>query len=492
MITHVDFPGGPSQRRSGLGVRRAGAIWHACVFVCFASAAIEFVALLALATFVGGMAFATRDYLRRGPLSFTAMSVYAFSSGVLFGGANFALYISEGSRYQALFYGYGAFDYTYEAQVIATTGMVVPLLAYDWLRKIRWAGGKGIFPGVGFTMWPKGVTRFALCLVFLSWALRIAELPLGALGTFKVFLELGPAIGIFVLRMNHLDHGVGERPRVSGRVIFGIVIIEVVYQVLFGFLRTEAIWPVVGFLAPDMLRKQLSRRTLVVAGSALLGFVLVFQPLASLRQSTGGLSRAPQLLSSEYVAHDVKGPYVVVGALDVVARLSTINQLSQVARLAEEDGLQGGRTMSGAAFVFVPRIFWPDKPSIVPGQWFAERLGRGQPTATGFSNAINMTVPGELYLNFGWVGMLGGLVVLALLYAVVWDAVGHLMENGNVVALSLGMVLITQALFVGSSAVAVIQIFLVYMAALAFGWAHQVFAGRRPGAGRPVSLARPR
>lgn len=134
--------------------------------------------------------------------------------------------------------------------------------------------------------------------------------------------------------------------------------------------------------------------------------------------------------------------------------------------------------MSGAMFVFIPRVLWPDKPTVVPGQWFAERLGRGQATATGFSNAINMTVPGELYLNFGWLGMLLGLTMLALLYAVVWDAVGNLKNPRNVIASTLGMVLLTQALFVGSNAAAVIQVILVYIATLVLGWIYQVFNGQ--------------
>lgn len=459
--------------------RQAGAVWQACVLVCLAGVLIRSPEVLAAATFVGGLAFAVRDYGRAGHHSVSAMTVYAVASALLFGGANLAVFLAHGSRYRSMFYGYGAFEFAAGAQIIATAGALVPLLVYEHLRRVRWSGKGRPFPAVGFPVSPAHVTRFALWLLTIAWAVRIFDIPVGSLGTLSVFLDLGPAIAVFILRMNRPVHPIRFRAQAIDLFPLALVIVDVVYQVLFGFLRVEVLWPVMGFVLPDVLRKRIRRRTVVVLAVALLAFALVFQPLASLRRSSSGLARAQDLVAGVTLdgqAGSVEGFPVLVGTLAVVARLSTVNQLSQVARIAHEDGLQHGRTMEGMQFVFIPRLLWPSKPNIVPGEWFAERLGRGQRTADGFSSAINMTVPGELYLNFGPIGMLLGLVVLAFLYAVVWDAVGHLSEPRNVIAAALGMVLLTQALFVGSNAAAVIQVILVYLATLALGWAYRVVA----------------
>src|SRR6478609_3497096 len=84
---------------------------------------------------------------------------------------------------------------------------------------------------------------------------------------------------------------------------------------------------------------------------------------------------------------------------NILARSSTLNQLSQVVELQVEDGYYNGATMSYIAFAFIPRFIWPEKPLIMQGRWFANEIGMAyNHGSTGslmdVNNSINMTVAG--------------------------------------------------------------------------------------------------
>jgi hypothetical protein len=108
---------------------------------------------------------------------------------------------------------------------------------------------------------------------------------------------------------------------------------------------------------------------------------------------------------------------------NIMVRRSTINKQSQIFNLVARNGFYNGKTMSYFVYVFIPRIIWPEKPIIARGQWFARQLGMGQSIGRGryaFSNAINMTIPGELYLNFGWAGVMIGCTAVGFLLMTIW------------------------------------------------------------------------
>jgi hypothetical protein len=93
----------------------------------------------------------------------------------------------------------------------------------------------------------------------------------------------------------------------------------------------------------------------------------------------------------------------------MLSRLTTINQLSQIGRLVDEEGYLRGQTLAYLAYAFIPRFLWPQKPAIAKAAWFALHIGLAYVRSDGqISNAINMTIPGELYLNYGWDGVFVG------------------------------------------------------------------------------------
>ena len=73
-----------------------------------------------------------------------------------------------------------------------------------------------------------------------------------------------------------------------------------------------------------------------------------------------------------------------------------------------------GHTLVPLAAGPVPRFLWPSKPKTGLGRWFTERYWA---PGTKNTSAQPITVVGEGYVNFGFVGVIGLLVILAGVWA---------------------------------------------------------------------------
>ena len=74
---------------------------------------------------------------------------------------------------------------------------------------------------------------------------------------------------------------------------------------------------------------------------------------------------------------------------------------------------QHGRTWRGVAYVFIPHVLWPDKPSGNITTEFSTTYG-GLSAARGDGLTLSPTLPGDFYLNFGLVGLLIGFCLLGV------------------------------------------------------------------------------
>jgi hypothetical protein len=84
----------------------------------------------------------------------------------------------------------------------------------------------------------------------------------------------------------------------------------------------------------------------------------------------------------------------------------------------ERDGYQMGATMEYAAYAFIPRVIWPEKPSVSKGDWFNKYVGAAPGTSLG------ITAVGELYWNFGVLGVVIGMFVLGCGFGILWRLAG--------------------------------------------------------------------
>ena len=108
----------------------------------------------------------------------------------------------------------------------------------------------------------------------------------------------------------------------------------------------------------------------------------------------------------------------------LMERFSCIAQLTNIIRLTKEKGFYNGTASLPLISALIPRFIWPDKPKIELGAWFAIEIGAG--TISDFTgrsnNSVNMTIPGELYLDFNWFGVAIGCMFWGCLLAVFWNS----------------------------------------------------------------------
>jgi hypothetical protein len=89
----------------------------------------------------------------------------------------------------------------------------------------------------------------------------------------------------------------------------------------------------------------------------------------------------------------------------------------------KESGLLLGETMKYASYAFIPRLIWPDKPTVTRGGWFSAQLGLFASEADA-TYAIGMTAVGELYWNFGTSGVLVGMFAIGCFQGMLWRMAG--------------------------------------------------------------------
>jgi hypothetical protein len=152
-----------------------------------------------------------------------------------------------------------------------------------------------------------------------------------------------------------------------------------------------------------------------------------------------------------------------------LSRFSSLNQLSQVKKVADEDGYYYGETMSYLAFGFIPRFIWPEKPLIQQGAWFAYRIGMARIINGKYSNSIDMTPAGEFYLNFGWIGVIIGCYLLGFFFCSLWKTTDFWNSEENLLGSFFGFYLLFMGLFsFGADLQVVLTLIAIYLSCLAF------------------------
>jgi hypothetical protein len=76
---------------------------------------------------------------------------------------------------------------------------------------------------------------------------------------------------------------------------------------------------------------------------------------------------------------------------------------------------QNGRTLLDLPFAFIPRLIWPNKPGVPAGQLFNKEFTPGGDPDT----FISPSHLGELYWNFGWLGVIVGMTSIGAMLGAV-------------------------------------------------------------------------
>ena len=162
-------------------------------------------------------------------------------------------------------------------------------------------------------------------------------------------------------------------------------------------------------------------------------------------------------------ANEVSNPDVIEET--PLSRATNFNQLSQVARLVDQKGVYSGTTLSYMTYAFIPRFLWPEKPLIQIGAWFATEIGLGWKDKSGkYHNSINMTVPGEFYLNFGFVGVITGCLIFGFIFGLFWNSISFWNSDRDLLGILFGSYLLFLGFFtIGADIQIIVTIISVYL-----------------------------
>lgn len=86
-------------------------------------------------------------------------------------------------------------------------------------------------------------------------------------------------------------------------------------------------------------------------------------------------------------------------------------------------GYRQGETMERIAYSFIPRILWPEKPTVTVGGWFYMYAG-GQKEEGETDTSFGITATGECYWNFGMPGVVIGMLIIGLTIGGLWRLSG--------------------------------------------------------------------
>lgn len=448
--------------------------------------------IVSLASALAAAGLAALDASRSSGGGITPITLYALAAFVT-ESANVIGLLSEEGASRSVYFLYAVDEHLLLASWLSLAGTVLPVLGFfmivrdpGWSRAIEWL--PPVYGRVWFRHLVIGGTLLAVGVIGLRWLGIVPNL-----GTVTAVLLEMPAIVTFVLARAAAASG---HQRVLWLALC-LALLEGVRALLFDFLRGNVIAPFVAFVLGALLGsgslRLLRTRFFVPVYAAAIVFVAYFGAFGVARTSSGGVERIMRTIEIEGVPEE----YAVETRQrqNVIGRLTNFNQLSQIGRLVEEDGFYGGSTLEYLGTAFIPRFLWPEKPIIAKGSWFAVRIGQAYIKPDGLSsNSVNMTVPGELYLNFGWLGTLLGCTAFGALIAILWLRTYFWQDPHNTFGSAFGFFLFWFAIWLGIDLQVLVTLLAIYLTLAFAGFAYrssfQVPQPGRANGARPTEPSR--
>jgi hypothetical protein len=318
------------------------------------------------------------------------------------------------------FHSYVREEYLIESALIELIGDYVLLLSIDlFIRK-----------DIKFMPLKRVALSNSLIYILLFTSLTIIFLNINSkIGTFSKALIFFPIGLIFYWSLNLFSRENimlnSKHRKFQVLLLYCLVISLTIHSFFNSYLRSAILMPSIAYLLGNFIsdpnpRFFLKLRILPVF---IVGFLFysTFSAFGTLRSKIQDKSERLEILfNSDELLED----YGLEDKEDksIWARKSTLSQISAGVELTARKGFYYGETLEYLAYVFIPRFIWANKPLVMQGQWFAVEIGNSIIRDLGkANNSINMTIKGELFINFGWIGMIIGLVLFAFLIAVLWN-----------------------------------------------------------------------
>jgi hypothetical protein len=319
--------------------------------------------------------------------------------------------------------------------------------------------------------------------------------------TTSAFVAMGPAL-TFIVMLGHLVLPLGLLILAYGYARFRtfrwfvLVMVMLLSQVILGFVGDTKGLPLQAgmlvILARTLMDNRLPRAWLIGGAVAVALMFPVFQAYRAEVVGVRGLNRAQaaqdigKVLDIALAAEDkVNAGKPGQRAQTIFERASTKSNVELVFdRVGIEAPFQHGRTLMDLALAFIPRLLWPDKPGVATGQVFNKEVVRGDG-----DTFISPSHLGELYWNFGWPGLIGGMLLVGALLGAV-GARSSLAEGVSATRLLILLATVNGLClgFEGSIAIS----YVVWLRSIAaVGLLHLLFARRQASAGSPAEPLSP-
>ena len=258
----------------------------------------------------------------------------------------------------------------------------------------------------------------AVVIIPVGWVVRlIAEFGLmpdragsGALGAVSMFTSFGIAL----LTLCYVRH--------RSRGALTLMFLLIPPSVVFGFFtgsKSEALLPVVMIALVHVV---VSRRLRAWWVAAFLLVMAFFYPISEVYRTYAwgrGLSAVDVIASPDRAIKLIErfnkattlGEHIGLGLEATSHRLNGLGILSTIVRDAgNRVPFQGGWSLVYVPASYIPRVLWPEKPKFMTGQWVTDNFGSGPEV----QSSTGPTWIGELYFNFGWPGVVIGMMFLGV------------------------------------------------------------------------------
>jgi hypothetical protein len=237
-------------------------------------------------------------------------------------------------------------------------------------------------------------------------------------------------------------------------LIYAIVLLitNTIYSLFFGYLRITLIYPALVFILGYLFNTPNIRQLVAVRLAPIYFYIfIVFSSYSALGEFRGLGKSNLQIIVENFSFENKNSAAATSRNSDeegtVTERSANLAQLTQVVRLTKEKGFYNGSVSQILLVALVPRFLWPDKPLIELGTWFALESGIGYKASKDVrvNTSLNMTIPGQIFLDFGWGGLIIGCILLGIFLSALWNATDFTDKKFNITGTVFGMYLLMDA-----------------------------------------------
>lgn len=409
---------------------------------------------VAIANLLFSALFIISSFVRFKERGVTIIFAYTFAA-FLATFSNLVVYVSMNER----FLYYAKPQYFFEASVIQYLGVLGIVGGFMVSQTSR-----GRLSAIHLDLKAIGGARGLIILTIFLMILTNST-NLGFLGALRPFIAFLPQAVVFILAR------LGSRYNNRRILLWALALAALLtlLAILNSYLRKDMILPFVAFSLGILIgdyKRFLKPRFLIPAVLFFTIFLQFFSFWGDNRTKLGsGFTRIEAFQSYREEEEAQDKPSDEGGVIDFIARIGNVNQLTSIVSLQKAEGFYKGGTLEYLGFAFIPRLLWPGKPIIQKGAWFAEKIGQGYQDRSGkYNNSINMTIQGELFLNFGWWGVIMGSILFGFLIGLLWKSCALHQEMHNVAGNAFGYYLLFLGFFsLGADLQIIVTLIAIYL-----------------------------